>query len=62
MRSPGDILVGFRLSVACQPVRLELLASPLLPEKDSPPHRAPRATGFATRGQPMTAGKVGYTT
>jgi hypothetical protein len=42
MRSPGDVLtVGFKLFVVRQWVRLELLANPELPEKDSPAHCAP---------------------
>ena len=55
MCSPGDVLVGFELFVACQRVRLELLASLVSPDKDSPANGSPRATRFTTCGQPMAA-------
>jgi hypothetical protein len=59
MRSPGDALVGFKLSAARQWMGLRLPASPVSPEKDPPPHRTPRATKFVTRRQPMAIRKVG---
>jgi hypothetical protein len=62
MRSPGDVLIGFKLFVACQRVRLGLLASPVSPKKNPPTHRAAHATRFAMRRQSISARKVGCTT
>jgi hypothetical protein len=61
MRSPGDILVGSNLLVAHQRVA-GAPGQPVSPEKDSPPHRSPYATRFATRRQRAATRKDGCAT